>query len=172
MKRVRLLIAALVISYSASTHSQYRDYWNGVESPAEIYDIERAGIRYYNNAEYEKAHESLKISAREGLKNSQHYLGIMYLKGLSVSQSLEQGMGWLGVANEVQLKDWTEIYSKIYEKLSDEQKLNVDKKVSELKLIYGLKAQNITCEKKGTLNSRRKKLVCQKNGDRPLWIKH
>lgn len=170
MKWVSLVSTILVLSYGAFAMSQDSEYRNRFEFSLQTYEIERAGIRHYDNGEYEKAFESLRVSAQQGLKNSQHYLGIMYLKGLSAPHSIELGMGWLGVANEIPLEDWTKIYSTIYKELSDKQKFKVDIKVNELKASYGMKAQNLSCQKKGTLSSRRKIVQCQKNEDSGLWV--
>jgi len=49
----------------------------------------------------------LKLPAEQGLKQSQYLIGFMYLKRDYVQGSLINGLAWLGVANEVNLEDWS-----------------------------------------------------------------
>ena len=125
-----------------------------------VIKTQKAGVKYYKQGEFEKAFENLSISAQGGIKQSQYLLGIMYLKGQHVKPSLATGMAWLGVANEVHIKDWKETYNSIYNKFNAKQQEYVDKIVADYIERYGMKAQKLTCKKKASLGSRKIQLYC------------
>lgn len=140
------------------------------EEVYQLYDAEKSGIRSFNKQNYESAFEKLSYAGQNGLKNAQHYLGMMYLKGLHVPQSVSEGMAWIAVANEVNIEEWTEIYTNLYELLPNEQKLRVTKMVEEYIEEYGMEAQGIKCAELDTIRSRRKVLQCKKKSEAALWI--
>jgi TPR repeat protein len=131
-----------------------------------VINAQKAGVKYHKQAEFEKAFEKLSISAQGGIKQSQYLLGIMYFKGQYVKQSLATGMAWLGVANEIHIKDWKATYNNIYNKLNAKQQEYIDKIVAEYIERYGMKTQKLTCKKKASLGSRKIQIYCnyQKNG--------
>lgn len=117
------------------------------------------GIKQYEKGNYEDAFNLLKEPAAWGYKSSQYALAFMFLKGNYVQQSTLLGMGWLGVAKEVKIKEWTEQYNAFYLMATDEQKQKIDNIVEEYIKRYGLKSQDITCKK--TINaSRRREIKC------------
>lgn len=105
------------------------------------------GIKAYKEGDFQKALELLKTPATWGYKGSQYTIAFMFLKGQYVQQSTLLGMGWLGVATEVETEDWSEQYSAFYAAASPTQKLQIDKIVEEYIRRYGMVAQHITCKK-------------------------
>ena len=77
----------------------------------------------------------------------------MFLKGEYVQQSTLLGMGWLGVATETKTKDWTEQYNAFYGAADSKLKRQIDGIVKEYIKRYGMKAQNITCEKLSSIGA-------------------
>lgn len=130
-------------------------------SAATIKD-EHAGVRYYKQGDYEKAFAKLEGPAKSGFKQSQYLLGIMYLKGQFVPQSIVKGMCWLGVANEIDVPDWTRTYDSIHANLSTQQKKTVDEEIQHYIAKYGLVAQDMVCRKRAKLGSRRTETICNK----------
>ena len=127
-----------------------------------LYSKEKSGIRYYNKGKFEDAFNELSLPAKVGLKSSQYYLAFMYLKGQYVPQSIEEGMGWLGVANEIEVDEWRLLYNSLYSRLTDEQKQKVDLKVTHYIERYGMKTQKIRCQNRAKLGSRKKEVYCDK----------
>ena len=70
-------------------------------------------------------------------------------------------MGWLGVAKEVNVKEWTEEYNTFYAAALDKQKHKIDAIVEEYIKRYGLESQDVTC-KKAINASRRLDIKCHK----------
>ena len=122
------------------------------------------GINSYNKGNYQEAFELLKEPAAWGLKGSQYTLGFMFLKGQYVQQSTLLGMGWLGVATEVETKDWTDQYNNFYTVADSKLKLKIDGIVKEYIKRYGMKAQNITCSKLRTRGPLEYNHKCQRSG--------
>ncbi|MFT4938943.1 MAG: hypothetical protein ACI88A_001975 [Paraglaciecola sp.] len=120
------------------------------------------GIKNYKNGHYEKAFNLLKEPAAWGYKGSQYAIAFMFLKGQYVEQSTLLGMGWLGVAEEANVKEWTEQYDAFYSLASDLEKLKFDKITDVYIERYGLAAQNVTCAKSATTRSRRVSVSCHK----------
>ena len=83
---------------------------------------QKSGIKFYENGEYEKAFHELSELAAWGYKDSQYALAFMFLKGLYVEQSILIGMGWLGVAAESNIEEWTALFDKLYSSATDEDK--------------------------------------------------
>ena len=121
------------------------------------------GIKYYQKGEYKKSFELLKIPATWGYKGAQYAIAFMFLKGQYVQQSTLLGMGWLGVATEMETEDWSEQYRAFYSAATPKQKLKIDKIVDEYIIRYGMKSQHITCKKSATILSRRIKHFCSKS---------
>ena len=86
----------------------------------------------------------------------------MFLKGEYVEQSTLLGMGWLGVAKEANVKNWTEQYNAFYNAATKEQKLKFDKIKDIYIQRYGLIAQDVTCRKSTSAKSKRIKVDCHK----------
>lgn len=122
---------------------------------------ERAGVKYHKQGDYKKAFNKLSASAQWGMKQPQYLLGIMFLKGQYVKPSIEIGMGWLGVANEVDIKEWRDLYDSIYNKLTTQQKKSVNKKVDLYIKKYGMETHNLRCKKNSTIYSAKIRIYCQ-----------
>jgi len=121
------------------------------------------GIKNYENGEFKKSFELLKTPATWGYKGAQYTIAFMFLKGQHVQQSTLLGMGWLGVATEVETEDWSEQYRSFYSAATPEQKLKIDKIVGEYIRRYGMKSQHITCKKSATTHTRKIEHVCSKS---------
>lgn len=119
------------------------------------------GIKQYDKGNYEDAFNLLKEPAAWGYKGSQYALAFMFLKGNYVQQSTLLGMGWLGVAKEANVKEWTEQYNNLYAAATAQQKYKIDEIVKEYIKRYGLKSQDVTCQK-GINAQRRVVLKCHK----------
>lgn len=155
-KTIVFVSLVLLISCSSTSDMKFEQ-----KSLLQIEREERAGVRYHKRGDYKNAFRKLSTSAKWGMKQPQYLLGIMFLKGQHVEQSIEIGMGWLGVANEVDINEWKDLYDDIYNKLSAQQKITVDKKVELYIHQYGMKAQNLSCVRGSTIYSTRKKIYCQ-----------
>ncbi|MEW6984158.1 sel1 repeat family protein [Colwelliaceae bacterium 6471] len=105
------------------------------------------GIKSYQDGNYKEAFELLKTPATWGYKGAQYAIGFMFLKGQYVQQSTLLGMGWLGVATEMETVDWSDQYRSFYAAAPSEEKLKIDMIVKEYIRRYGMKAQHITCKK-------------------------
>jgi TPR repeat protein len=127
------------------------------------------GISQYEKGNYEAAFNLLKEPAAWGYKGSQYALAFMFLKGNYVEQSTLLGMGWLGVANEADVKEWQAQYNLLYSTAAEKQKLEIDLIVAEYILRYGLKSQDITCTKRINA-SRRPEMKCHAYGGLVLFI--
>jgi hypothetical protein len=123
---------------------------------------EYKGIKHYKNGDYEKAFNFLKEPAAWGYKSSQYAIAFMFLKGKYVEQSTLLGMGWLGVAKEANVKDWTEQYNTFYNAATKDQKIKFDKIKDIYIQRYGLVAQDVTCRKSTSAKSKRVKVDCHK----------
>jgi hypothetical protein len=121
------------------------------------------GIKSYQKGEYEKSFELLKTPATWGYKGAQYTIAFMFLKGHHVQQSTLMGMGWLGVATEMETEDWSEQYRNFYSSATSEQQLKIDGIVKEYIKRYGMKSQNITCTKSSTVLSRRIQHSCHRS---------
>ena len=86
---------------------------------------ERVGLRAHKKGDYEKAYKNLYETATWGLKDSQYFLGLMYLKGQYVKQDTIIGMGLLAVANEAEIKERRDLYKTIYNSLSASEQSRV-----------------------------------------------
>jgi hypothetical protein len=69
----------------------------------------------------------------------------MFLKGQHVKQSVVLGMGWLGVAIESNVAEWKGEFAKFYDAAPIELQSEIDLKVEEYIVKFGMKAQGITC---------------------------
>ncbi len=105
------------------------------------------GIKSYKKGEYEKAFELLKTPATWGYKGAQYTIAFMFLKGDYVQQSTLLGMGWLGVATEKEIENWSDQYRKLYASATPTQQIQIDKIVEVYIQRYGMRAQHVTCKK-------------------------
>lgn len=119
-----------------------------------LYKKERQGIKLHKKGQYEKAYAKLSETAVWGLKDSQYFLAMMYLKGQFVTQDIIKGMGYLGVANEANIEARKKLFAQIYERLSEQDKKLVDDKVIDFIAKYGMKIKNIICKETTDLRSR------------------
>ena len=123
------------------------------------------GIKSYQKGEYKKSFELLKTPATWGYKGAQYTVAFMFLKGQHVRQSTLLGMGWLGVATEMETEEWSDQYRAFYSAASPEQKLKIDKVVKEYIRRYGMKSQHITCKKSSTITTKSIKHFCSKSSN-------
>ena len=161
MKIIILLLLAVTTVISDATEKTVSKHFIST-----VINAQKAGIKHYTQGEFEKAFEKLSISAQGGLKESQYLLGLMYFKGQYVKQSLATGMAWLGVANEIHIKDRKATYNNIYNKLNVKQQEHIDKMVAEYIERYGMKTQNLICKKKASLGRRKIQIQCNFREDR------
>lgn len=120
------------------------------------------GIKNYKQGKYEEAFDLLKEPATWGYKGSQYAIAFMFLKGQYVEQSTLLGMGWLGVAQEANVKEWSKQYDDFYSSATKENKLRFDK-IKEIYIKrYGLVAQDVTCRKSTSAKSKRVRVDCHK----------
>ena len=123
------------------------------------------GIKKYQAGEYEEAFNLLKEPATWGYKGAQYAVAFMFLKGQHVEQSTVLGMGWLGVATEMETEDWSAQYRSFYAAADPELQHRIDKVVQEFIRRYGMKAQNITCQKSPTSRTRAVKHTCTQSNN-------
>ena len=145
MIKIYSLLIFLLLSVCSTT--------DAVTTDTHIYANERLGIKYHKKGNYKKAFKKLHDSAMWGLKDSQYFLGIMYLKGQYVEQDIIKGMGYLGVSNEVEIKQRKQLFDNIYKQLSDQQKAAVNIRVEEYIKKIGLKAKSRKCVKTKEMGS-------------------
>ena len=118
------------------------------------------GIKHYKDGNYEEAFNLLKEPAAWGYKGSQYTIAFMFLKGQYLQQSTLLGMGWLGVAKEANVKEWSKQYDVFYSAATKKQKLDFDKIKEVYIKRYGLMAQDVTCRKSTSAKSRRVRVDC------------
>ncbi len=71
----------------------------------------------------------------------------MFLKGQYLEQSTKLGMGWLGVAAEAGVENWSQQYDTFYAAATTEEKQQIDAIVAVYIEQFGVKAQNMTCRR-------------------------
>ncbi|HHL31493.1 MAG TPA: hypothetical protein ENJ41_02830 [Oceanospirillales bacterium] len=154
---IRLILAVLLLILAHFAIAA------GHDSTTETYlfSKEREGIRLYRKGKYKKAYKKLYETATWGLKDSQYFLAIMYLKGQHVKQDIVIGMGLLAVANESKIKQRVELYDSIYRKLTPAQIQQVDAKVLDYIEKFGMQAKGMKCSKSKDVGSRRPVVNCQ-----------
>ena len=106
---------------------------------------------------------SSDLAAQRGMKTAQYLLGIMFLKGEYVDQSLAIGMAWLGVAGEADQDDWHATYEQIYDTLPANLQAAIDAKVATYIELYGVRTQKIRCDRRARIGQRRIEEICGKN---------
>ncbi|CAM4007914.1 hypothetical protein [Pseudoalteromonas byunsanensis] len=129
--------------------------------PIKLDKAEMNGMKYYRKGDYENAFKQLKEPAMWGYKGSQYVLAFMFLKGQYVEQSTVIGMGWLGVANEVNVNEWRAQFDTFYGASPAPLKAKIDEKVALYIQRYGMKEQNITCNKSLSTSTKRVEVKCQ-----------
>ena len=105
------------------------------------------GVKAYKKGEFEKAFNYLEQPASLGYKSAQYTLAFMFLKGQYLAQSTKLGMGWLGVAKEAGVENWSLQYDTFYNAASAKEKQQIDKIVAVYIERFGVKAQNMTCRR-------------------------
>ncbi|MBA6250832.1 sel1 repeat family protein [Colwellia sp. MB3u-55] len=156
-KSIFLILFSLVITSGCQSTGIQTKHLSSLELD------EINGIKSYQKGEYEKSFELLKTPATWGYKGAQYTIAFMFLKGHHVEQSTLMGMGWLGVATEMETEDWSEQYRNFYSSATSEQQLKIDGIVKEYIKRYGMKSQNITCTKSSTVLSRRIQHSCHRS---------
>jgi len=139
-------------------------------TPYEIVQGQYEGTELYEDGKFEEAFSLSSIAAQRGMKTAQYLLGIMFLKGEYVDQSLAIGMAWLGVAGEADQDDWHATYEQIYDTLPANLQAAIDAKVATYIELYGVRTQKIRCDRRARIGQRRIEEICGKNGsDTPLY---
>jgi TPR repeat protein len=142
----------------------------GNESWQKWATFERKGVRLYQQGEYTPAFKALAPTAVRGYKQAQFAIAFMFLKGQHVEQSLILGMAWLGVAKESKIEGWRDIFDKLYAAASDKQKQLIDQKVAQYIKLYGMKTQDIQCNRVIPAGQRRHQIRCNKGaGQFPVY---
>jgi len=113
---------------------------------SEIQDKFVEGADAHKKGDFSSAYDNLSFAAQSGMKEAQYLLGFMYLKGEYVQRSIPVGMAWLGTALEIENKDWSALYSRVYHSLNEQQQVFIDRKVSQYIDIYGMDIQNVDCQ--------------------------
>ena len=86
----------------------------------------------------------------------------MYLKGQHVDQSLATGMAWLGVACEIDARQWQQTFDQIYNALNVEQQKIIDQKVDSYIQLYGMETQEMDCARVARMGTRKVTVNCRK----------
>ena len=138
---------------------------------SEIQDKFVEGADAHKKGDFTSAYDNLSFAAQSGMKEAQYLLGFMYLKGEYVKRSIPVGMAWLGTALEIENKDWSALYSRGYDSLNAQQRVFIDRKVSQYIDIYGMDIQNVDCQLTSVIGSRKLAQRCTKQADRltPLF---
>ena len=138
---------------------------------SEIQDKFVEGADAHKKGDFTSAYDNLSFAAQSGMKEAQYLLGFMYLKGEYVKRSIPVGMAWLGTALEIENKDWSALYSRVYDSLNAQQRVFIDRKVSQYIDIYGMDIQNVDCQLTSVIGSRKLAQRCTKQADRltPLF---
>ena len=138
---------------------------------SEIQDKFVEGADAHKKGDFTSAYDNLSFATQSGMKEAQYLLGFMYLKGEYVQRSIPVGMAWLGTALEIENKDWSALYSRVYHSLNEQQQVFIDRKVSQYIDIYGMDIQNVDCQLTSVIGSRKLAQRCTKQADRltPLF---
>ena len=112
VKNLTFVLLGSVVTFNI--HAQNPDR---IITPYEIEQGQNKAVELYEDGKYEEAFEESSIAAQRGMKTAQYLLGIMFLKGEYVQQSLPIGMAWLGVASEADQDDWHATYKQVYDSL-------------------------------------------------------
>ena len=138
---------------------------------SEIQDKFVEGADAHKKGDFSSAYDNLSFAAQSGMKEAQYLLGFMYRKGEYVQRSIPVGMAWLGTALEIENKDWSALYSRVYHSLNEQQQVFIDRKVSQYIDIYGMDIQNVDCQLTSVIGSRKLAQRCTKQADRltPLF---
>ncbi len=151
-----LLSVVMIVIYGHSIAEN-----NSPISERALYKKERQGIKLHKKGKYKKAHAKLSETAVWGLKDSQYFLALMYLKGQFVEQDIIKGMGYLGVANEANIEERKNLFAQIYDKLPGVDQKRVDDRVADYIAKYGMKIKNIICKETAELRSRVAVVNCE-----------
>ncbi len=85
----------------------------------------------------------------------------MFLNGEYVDRSIDKGIAWLGIANEIEIKDWKSTYEETYNQLNDTQNKHINNKVLQHIEYYGMESQHLDCRRTAYVGSR-KAVLCEK----------
>lgn len=143
MARCLLVTAILAVSLLSGCGSTPVNLYSDNTMKKKEYN----GIKAYKNGLYEQAFNDLKEPAALGYKSAQYTLAFMFLKGQYLDQSTKLGMGWLGVAAEAGVENWSHQYDTFYAAATLEEKQQIDAIVALYIKQFGVKAQNMTCRR-------------------------
>lgn len=80
------------------------------------------GMQYYEKGAFEKAYQEFIEAAKNGEYSAQFNLGAMYYRGEHVPKDLTQSYAWFALAAQDKLYKEQATHTKIFSKLSDEEK--------------------------------------------------
>jgi TPR repeat protein len=156
-KKIANEFSTLINSKLYSTKNITVTSADGNKAYKSLRDLEvelKKGVDYYKKGQYQKAHPIISELSQWGLKSAQSLLGTMYIKGQHVKPSVERGLAWLGVSNELGGdKSSNANFNYVYKQLNDVQKKAIDQKVQGYVAMFGADAQHITCKKRKEIGS-------------------
>lgn len=90
------------------------------------------GMQYYEKGNFEKAYEEFIEAAKHGEYSAQFNLGAMYYRGEHVQKDLTQSYAWFALAAQDNLYKEQSTHTKIFNKLSDEEKNKAEENYQKL----------------------------------------
>ncbi|MBC3875540.1 TonB family protein [Undibacterium flavidum] len=90
------------------------------------------GMKYYEQANFEKAFREFQQAAKFGDLSAQYNLGVMYFRGEFVSKDSIQAYAWLALAAQDAEYKERGLHLTIYTSLSDDQKKSADRLYQDL----------------------------------------
>jgi TPR repeat protein len=155
----RLILSFVTICLTTPAFAAFYD----AEQLDNIYENERAGLRFYESGDYRSAFKILSKTAAQGMKRSQYILGFMFMKGEGVDKNMLFGLAWMGLSTEADNNDWQNTYDGLYNVLTSAQKSMVDDKINQYRQKFGASAQGVTCARAAVVGSRKQDIICRKS---------
>ncbi len=121
-----------------------------------------AAFRAYNKGDFPTAFENMSKSARYGDKHSQFMLALMYVFGDGTDIDFVTGMAWLEVANEAPNPKWRRNLGQLRNEATQEEIESASSLAQELKGLYGMAANEITCSRRPEIGSNVSEAICVK----------
>ncbi|MCZ6887161.1 MAG: hypothetical protein O7H39_01605, partial [Gammaproteobacteria bacterium] len=95
-----------------------------------LQESEELGIQLYRNGSYERAYEILSETARQGFKDSQHAMAMMYIRGEGVDKNPLIGTALFGLAAESGDRTLQRDYGKLLKSIPDKYRAVVEAQVA------------------------------------------
>lgn len=90
------------------------------------------GMQYYEKGNFERAYEEFIEAAKYGEYSAQFNLAAMYYRGEHVPKDLTQSYAWFALASQDKLYKEQDTHTKIFNKLSDEEKKKAESNYQHL----------------------------------------